>query len=63
MGVSISLPRACKARTLPIELIPLKNLSLTDRIRTSDLGISAEPQRLISNYSPPLYQLSYGEFL
>ena len=36
------------------------SLSLTDWIRTSDLGISLS---LIykDDYSPPLYQLSYGE--
>ena len=30
---------------------------LTRRIRTIDLGITAD-----NIYSPPLYQLSYGEF-
>jgi hypothetical protein len=32
--------------------------NLTGRIRTIDLGITIE-----DIYSPPLYQLSYGEFV
>ena len=35
------------------------SLSLTDWIRTSDLGISLS--NIKDDYSPPLYQLSYGE--
>ena len=31
--------------------------NLTGRIRTIDLGIT-----IVNFYSPPLYQLSYGEF-
>ena len=37
-------------------VLSVKKKNLTGRIRTIDLGITAD-----NIYSPPLYQLSYGE--